>query len=194
MLRDVSAKNCRAAEHPISLVTANGSTEANEVADVKLSAFPDPVHPYVLDHTPAVLSVGTRCVDQGYSFVWPANGKPILVRPDDKVVQLKIEGHVPVLDDSCKVYPKDQFQKDKHLRKLFAMPTSQSSSKAKRDEAQDEEQLDELVEDDAQPEYIRSRKTEDLLAEAASTQHQYSFPQEPILQDLPTSKNDGPTS
>ena len=73
------------------------------------------------------------------------------------------------MDDSCKVYPKDQFQKDKHLKKLFAMPTSRSSSKAKRDEAQDEEQLDELVEDDAQQEYIRSRKTEDLLAEAAST-------------------------
>ena len=136
--------------------------------------------------------VGTRCVDQGYSFVWPANGKPILVRPDDKVVQLKIEGHVPVLDDSCKVYPKDQFQKDKHLRKLFAMPTSRSSSKAKRDEAQDEEQLDELVEDDAQQEYIRSRKTEDLLAEAASTQHQYThFPKNPFCRTLPTSKDDG---
>ena len=41
-------------------------------------------------------------------------------------------------------------------------------------------------------EYIRSRKTEDLLAEAASTQHQYThFPQEPILQNLPKSKNDG---
>ena len=53
------------------------------------------------------------------------------------------------------------------------MPTSQSSSKAKRDEAEDEEQLDELVEDDAQQEYVRSRKTEDL-AEAASTQHQYT--------------------
>ena len=116
MLRDVSAKNCRAAEHPISLVTANGLTEANEVADVKLSALPDPVQPCVLDHTPAVLSVGTRCVDQGYSFVWPANGKPILVRPDDKVVQLKMEGHVPVLDDTCKVYSKEQFQKDKHLK------------------------------------------------------------------------------
>ena len=77
MLKDVSAKNCRAAEHPISLVTANGSTEASEVADVKLSALPDPVQPYVLNHTPAVLSVGTRCVNQGYSFVWPANGKPI---------------------------------------------------------------------------------------------------------------------
>ena len=42
MLRDVSAKNCRAAEHPISLVAAKRSTEANEVADVKLSALPDP--------------------------------------------------------------------------------------------------------------------------------------------------------
>ena len=57
MLRDVNAKNCRPAEHPISLVTANGSTEANKVADVKLPALPDPVQPYVLDQTPAVLSV-----------------------------------------------------------------------------------------------------------------------------------------
>ena len=146
-----------------------------------MSALPDPVHPYVLDHTPAVLSVGTRCVDQGYSFVWPANGKPILVRPDDKVVQLKIDGHVPVLADSCKVFTKEQFQKDKHLRKLFAMPTSQSSSKSKRDEAGDEEQLDELVDDDAQQEYVRSRKIEDLLAESASAQHQYThFPKNPF--------------
>ena len=35
-----------------------------------MSAFPDPVQPYVLDQTPA-----ERCVDQG--FVWPAaSGKP----------------------------------------------------------------------------------------------------------------------
>ena len=64
-LRDINAQNCRAAEHPISLITAHGSTEANEVADVKLSALPDPVQPYVLDQTPAVLSVGTRCLDRG---------------------------------------------------------------------------------------------------------------------------------
>ena len=81
------------------------------------------------------------------------------------------------MDDTCKVYPKEQFQKDEHLKKLFAMPTSQSSSKAKRDDAEDGEQLDELVADDAQQEDVRSRKTEDLLAEAASTQHQYAqFP------------------
>ena len=65
MLRDVNGQNCRAAEHPISMITAHGSTEASEVADVKLPAPPDPVQPFVLDQTPAVLSVGTRCVGQG---------------------------------------------------------------------------------------------------------------------------------
>ena len=78
MLRDINAQNCRAAQHPISLITANGSTEANEVADVKLSALPDPVQPYVLNQTPAVLSVGTRCVDQGYSSVWRQVVNPFL--------------------------------------------------------------------------------------------------------------------
>ena len=71
------------------------------------------------------------------------------------VVQLKIEGHLPVLDDTCKVFTKEQIQKDKHVKKLFAMPTSQSSSKAMREEAEDEDQLDELVSDDAQQEYLR---------------------------------------
>ena len=42
MLSDINTRNCRAAEHPISLITANGTTEANEVADVKRSALPDP--------------------------------------------------------------------------------------------------------------------------------------------------------
>ena len=96
----------------------------------------------MLDQTPAVLSVGTRCVDEGYSFVWPADGKPILVRPDDKVVELRVEGHVLVLDDSCKVFPKEKYRKDKQLKKLFAMPTLQSCP---AHESEDEELLDELV-------------------------------------------------
>ena len=175
MLRDVDAENCRPAEHPISFITTSGSTEASEVADVKLPALPNPVRPYALDQTPAVLSVGTRCVEQGCSFVWPANGKPILVRPDDNVVELKGEGHVPVLDDSCKVFSKEKYKKDKHLKKLFAMPTSQSCP---AQESEDEELLHELVpEDDS---HDRSRKPEDLIAEAASAKHEFMhFPKNP---------------
>ena len=125
-----------------------------------------------------MLSVGTRCADQGYSFVWPAGGKPILVRPDDKVVELRVEGHVPVLDDSCKVFPKERYRKDKQLKKLFAMPTSQSCPAHEAEE--DEELLDELVPEDDSHEYARSRKPEDLIAEATSAKHQFThFPKNP---------------
>ena len=171
MLRDINAQNCRAAQHPISLITANGSTEANEVADVKLSALPDPVQPYVLNQTPAVLSVDSFVRRQVVNLF-------LLVLTE--VVQLKVEGHVPVLDDSCKVFTKERFQKDGHLKKLFAMPTSQSSASAAREEAADEDQLDELVSDDACHEYLWRRKTEDLISEAANAQHQFThFPKNP---------------
>ena len=142
------------------------------------------MQPYLLDQTPAVLSVGTRCVDQGY-------GKPILVRPDDKVVQLKIEGHVPVLDDTCKVLTEEQFQKDKHLKKLFAMPTSQSSSKAKHDDAEDDDQLDEWTMPSRNiSEVARLRIFWPKLPALSINIH---IPEKPILQDVPTGTNDGST-
>jgi hypothetical protein len=60
------------------------------------------------------------------------------------------------------------------------MPTSQSSASAAREEAADEDQLDELVSDDACHEYLWRRKTEDLISEAASAQHQLThFPKYP---------------
>ena len=111
--------------------------------------------------------------------MWPAKGNPILVRPDDKVVQLRVEGHVPVLDDSCQVFTKEQFHKDKHLRKLFAMPTSRT--RLSEEVVADEAQLDELVGDDVSHEYARSKKPEDLIAEVASAKHQFThFPKNPF--------------
>ena len=59
------------------------------------------------------------------------------------------------------------------------MPTSRSRLPADADE--DEEQLDELVSDDVSHEYARSKKPEDLIAEAASAKHQFThFPKNPF--------------
>ena len=68
--------------------------------------------PYILDETPAVLSVGVRCMEQGYSFVWPADSKPYFIRPDHKVIELNVDGRVPVIESSCKVSSGKQFKKD----------------------------------------------------------------------------------
>ena len=146
------AENPRRAPHTISLIAANGSTEASEVADVQMKQLLEPCTPYLLDECPAALSVGIKCLDQGYSFVWPANGTPILVRPDEKIVQLRVDGHVPVLDSDCKVFGKGKFKKDKPLKKLFALPGAVSSPSDKKED----EGIDEEVPDDEESRLVRS--------------------------------------
>ena len=175
MLSQVGAYNRRSTEQPISFITANGSTQSNAVAEIDLNTLPGSITPYILEQTPSVLSVGTRCMDQGYSFVWPAGSSPFLVRPDGKAVVLKVDGHVPILDDSCPVVSTKSFKPAK-VRKLLALP---GVSKPIRDE---EEGIDEGVNpDDEEVVAVRSRKSADLIVEAQSSKHQFlHFPKNPF--------------
>ena len=175
MLSQVGAYNRRSTDQPISFITANGSTQSNAVAEIDLNTLPGPITPYILEQTPSVLSVGTRCMDQGYSFVWPAGSSPFLVRPDGKAVVLKVDGHVPILDDSCPVVSTKSFRPAK-VRKLLALP---GVSKPIRDE---EEGIDEGVNpDDEEVVAVRSRKSADLIVEAQSSKHQFlHFPKNPF--------------
>ena len=53
----------------------------------------------VLPSTPMVLSVGRRCVGQGYSLVWEANAAPYMKSPEGKIVHLAVDGYTPYLVD-----------------------------------------------------------------------------------------------
>ena len=89
MLKTANATNRRVSDTPICLATANGSTRTDEVADVTVDALHKDFTPYILDETPPVLSVGVRCMEQGYSFIWPADSRPYFIRPDHKVIELE---------------------------------------------------------------------------------------------------------
>ena len=130
--------------------------------------------PYILEETPAVLSVGVRCMEQGYSFVWPADGRPYFIRPDMGVIELNVDGRVPVIDSSCRVLNSGQFKKDCDLLRLFAMVAAKA-------EGADEEGVDEGVAHDSETEYVRSRKASDLEQEACSKSHQFChYPKNPF--------------
>ena len=62
----------------------------------------------ILDSTPAVLSMGMRCMRMGYNFHWPAGLDPVFIRPDNKHVRLKVIGDIPYLTEalSCAVQGK----------------------------------------------------------------------------------------
>lgn len=46
------------------------------------------VHPYVLQQTPSVLSVGLKCMKEGCDFVWRASKMPYFRKPDGKKINL----------------------------------------------------------------------------------------------------------
>ena len=52
-----------------------------------------------MQSSPPVLSVGIRCIDEGFNFVWRGskNEKPYMVRPDGKSIELEVRDYVPYL-------------------------------------------------------------------------------------------------
>ena len=99
----VTRSKIRDADVNITLSTANGPITADKSIDTHIPALCDGFSPYVLKDSPPALSIGQRCLEDGYDFVWGRNNKPIFIRPDQEVVEFKMSSRVPFLDEEC--YP-----------------------------------------------------------------------------------------
>ena len=84
---------------PIRLVTANGESTSTKQGKVIVPELNTTVKPYLVQSTPPVLSVGLRCVDEGFDFIWRGSLRenPYMVRPDGKMIQLEVRDYVPYL-------------------------------------------------------------------------------------------------
>ena len=83
-------------DNPIMFNTANGNTYATIDILLRAEALDEDVEPYVLDSTPAVLSVRRRFVDFGYAFHWPPGShKPYFLTPKGKRIELVVQDYVP---------------------------------------------------------------------------------------------------
>ena len=55
------------------------------------------IEPLLLGSTPPVLTIGRRCMDHGYSFVWPNAKKPYFICPDGKRFTFEVDNYTPWL-------------------------------------------------------------------------------------------------
>ena len=82
--RDFIAQNAK-----ICLRTANGKTNAKGVAHMRVEWLEELIEAYVLESTRSLLSLGKRCKELGYRFIWDPFGDPIFFDPKGK--RLKID-------------------------------------------------------------------------------------------------------
>lgn len=82
----------------MTFMTAKGLTDSNEITVMDHEGLGQ-CKLHVLNQTPAVLSIGSRCTKEGYSFIWPEGEdiKPVMLNEDGVCTFLQIDGDIPYL-------------------------------------------------------------------------------------------------
>ena len=89
---DTLTKSCS----PTIVITANGEVETHEEATVYVKELDIFLTMKVLENTPAVLSLGKLCDENGYSYEWINGQKPHLIHNGSRI-QCNTENFVPVV-------------------------------------------------------------------------------------------------
>ena len=89
---DTLTKSCR----PTIVITANGEVQTHEEATVYVKELDIFLTMKVLENTPAVLSLGKLCNENGYSYEWINGQKPHLIKNGIRI-QCNTENFVPIV-------------------------------------------------------------------------------------------------
>ena len=89
---DTLTKSCS----PTIVITANGEVQTHEEATVYVKELDIFLTAEVLENTPAVLSLGKLCDENGYSYEWIIGQKPHLIKNGIRL-QCNRENFVPVV-------------------------------------------------------------------------------------------------
>ena len=89
---DTLTKSCS----PTIVITANGEMQTHEEAIVYVKESDIFLTMKVLDNTPAVLSLGKLCDENGYSYEWINDQKPHLIKDGIRII-CNTENFVPVV-------------------------------------------------------------------------------------------------
>ena len=82
---------------PVNMMTANGPNYADRQSRIYIPSLGSTTEPYVLSDSPSVLSVGQKCMDEGFDFVWRANCRPYFRDSEGNKVYMDVRDNVPYL-------------------------------------------------------------------------------------------------
>ena len=82
----------------VNFHTANGVTSSTKRSDIKFEAFDEPAQAHILEDTPSVMSMGKRCVDLGYSFIWPSGKTPYMLDSNGNIIEMTVRDYIPYVN------------------------------------------------------------------------------------------------
>ena len=82
----------------VNFHTANGVTSSTKRSDIKFEAFDEPAQAHILEDTPSVMSMGKRCVDLEYSFIWPSGKAPYMIDPNGDIIEMTVRDYIPYIN------------------------------------------------------------------------------------------------
>ena len=87
---------------------------ATEQARIGVKEIGQIVKAWVMERSPAVLSLGRRCVEDGFDFVWRRRSRvPYYITEDHRIIRLETKGHIPYLRPGAElcqpIEPNDEF-------------------------------------------------------------------------------------
>ena len=65
------------------------------MVELDFDTFNEPAKAHVLDDTPSVLSLGKRCMEQGYTFVWPSGREPYMINSEADKIKMEVHDLSP---------------------------------------------------------------------------------------------------
>ena len=123
---DTLTKSCS----PAMVITANGDVRTHEEATVYVKELDIFLTMKVLENTPAVLSLGKLCDENGYSYEWINGQKPHLIKNSIRI-QCNTENFVPIVVPGLSTSSSSSFPSSTSItpsRQEIDHPTSSSSS------------------------------------------------------------------
>ena len=124
---DTLTKSCS----PTIVITANGEVQTHEEAIVYVKEQDIFLTMKVLENTPAVLSLGKLCDENGYSYEWINGQKPHLIKKRYSDSQCNTENFVPIVVPGLPTSSSSNFPSSTSMtpsRQEIDHPTSSSIS------------------------------------------------------------------
>ena len=84
--------------------TANGVASTSTMVDLDFDTSNEPAKAHVLEDTPSVLSLGKRCMEQGYTFVWPNGREPYMINSEGDKIRMEVHDLIPYVYLGAKDY------------------------------------------------------------------------------------------